>query len=1015
MPPRTRVGRPWGPLQGDTVEINEIATLLRGWIDEAAINVKALHAKLTDDHFPLRNGADPKAPRVPQQGKMYDFLNGKTLTREMAEAVIDVTTGESAVQTARLTQVGELFRKIDDAPTPVVVPGTVQAELQKARKGLARAQGEIETLRHAQRLSDQARSEAQDVATRMYVQLNDMRNRIESLTRERDRLRSQVVLQLASPPAHQAELNALQQRLERAQRNEAATAETLRRAEEDGRAARRVAEEATRLLMEKEKELTRLREQAPETIVAEEAPPQDEARADEPQVQTLPEYDIDVEDTAALEVEIAQERLARGRDAKDRASKDIGLFPDHIPGVVVPPGDEELSPTTPDNPPTGQNDPMPPPAPTVPPATGRDHQEPTRPSDPDAEPEPRPSSNRRRKRLPSGYELVEERNRRLAMTVIHAAVLLASFSASGALLTLPQIRDGMSLTPNGTQWVIAGDLAGLAAGLLWSHPAQARSTRKRLFLIGVLALTAGSVLAVPPWGPGATWMAAGRVLQGLGQALLLSSLLPLLETVRNGRTANGRTIGAGFRSDVWTPCTTAFVAAGTATGLAAGLTAQQWGWQWVFHGPAWLGGALLIAGFFFLPPDPWTKPTAAVGIGPFAIRVQHMTSVNLRVTALYLAGLLAVTAGIGLLVTHPWYSLPVLVPVAAGWYAMVKAATWDEDDDSRYSPPSPPPSPSERLAALLGAQVLYVAPVYLVLYLYEALRYDVLSTAALMCAVLVPQPAAGWVARRLTLHGRLIVRTVGLLCAGSGVLLVSGVGPVGAGLWDVLMPLILVGVGSTAIRMGQSPSSTVFPQQLWKTACASGALGIAGAAVLVDRVAAGHGDTTATQQQLLAQTYGEVLFATAVCAGIAAVIVAALPAASGAEPRALPTFVDSLADLLEGAVVLCVALLPAYMAAVTTSAFRHALSADPKPDLSFLILYVLLGLTALALTAYVLHVKIVRFRSEATSGKEWTRYTDVLTGTVAVGAGAGIPLGAFGSLGLFTAPGAWLADLVGLV
>ncbi|MFJ6722557.1 NACHT domain-containing protein [Streptomyces sp. NPDC091259] len=151
MSPRARAGRPgrpWGALRGETVEINEVATLLREWIDEAEINVENLHDRLTDDHFPLQAGADPKASRVPPRGKMYDYLNGKILTQEMTEAVIDVTTQTSDVQQSRLAQVAALFRKIDEDPTPSVVPGTDYLELEK---GLARKQAEIDTLRHARK------------------------------------------------------------------------------------------------------------------------------------------------------------------------------------------------------------------------------------------------------------------------------------------------------------------------------------------------------------------------------------------------------------------------------------------------------------------------------------------------------------------------------------------------------------------------------------------------------------------------------------------------------------------------------------------------------------------------------------------------------------------------------------------------------------------------------------------------------------------------------------------------
>ncbi|MFJ3786234.1 MFS transporter [Streptomyces sp. NPDC090093] len=995
------------------MEINEVATLLRQWLDEAGMNVRALHGALTEDHFPPVGGTERKASRVPAQGRLYDHLSGRVLTLDMARAVIDVTTEDAAVEQARLAQVAGLFEKIEQDPTPAVVPGAVYGELQKARRGLVRAQGEIDKLRHAQRQSDQARLDAQAIAARMYVQLNDMRDRVDTLTRERDRLASQ----LAAQPAYQTQLNTLQKRLERAQSNQKATAETLRRAEEDSREARRVADEATRLLLEKEQEVTRLREQAAETMTFDDTPPEADPR---PEAEPVPEpsaYDIDVEDSAELAVEIARERLDHNRDTMGEVRKEIGLITPAdaklIEGEVVAQPRQELFTDNSHNPPTSQNEPASPPA-AVP------SRAPVRQADP-----ARPDAPGRRERwLPASGEPLTASQKRVTLAVIYGAIALCSFSASGALLALPQIRDDLALTPNGMQWVITGDLAGLAAGVLWSHPAQARATRKRLFCLGTLALIAGCVLAVAPWGAGTVWLAVGRVLQGLGQGLLLASLPPLLETAScrctRGIRGKGEAVwqAEAFSRRVWSSYATAFTLAGLGSGLAAGALAQHWGWQWIFYGPAWMSGILLVAGFFFLPTDPYQRAQTTLGIGSFTIPMRHMTRNDLEATALRLAALLAFLFGTGQGLTHPWYTPFVLGPILIGIYlTWIIGAPGSPDEERHGSSGSSSGNASQRLVAIFDAQILYTAPVYLVLCLYDALGFDIFTIAALMSAVLIPQPAAGLLTRRLTLLGRRLAHGAGLLCSGAGLLLMSHTSTVNVTWTDPLVPLLMIGVGSMAIRTGHSPATMTFPQSLWSSAYTAGAVGVMNAVLLLGWLVADQqrSSVTATNQQIFAQVYGGVFLAAALCAAAAALLIAVFPAASGAEPRRWPASVVFLLNLTGSVIYLLFALLPACMAAIAASGFRQALDTSPEPDLSFLILYVLLALVALALATYVLVNRIVRERGDAMPGKEWSRYTDVLTRTARVGAVAGIPLGAFINAAPLATTGLWFADLVGLL
>jgi len=121
---------------------------------------------------------------------------------------------------------------------------------------------------------------------------------------------------------------------------------------------------------------------------------------------------------------------------------------------------------------------------------------------------------------------VAKRSRGLALIAIILGSSLAFIDGSIVGVALPSIQGDLDASAGLIQWVVTGYLLVLGALVLVGGAAGDRYGRRLVFLIGVAVFTLASVLC------GAVWTAenliAGRVLQGLGAALLVPTSLALI-------------------------------------------------------------------------------------------------------------------------------------------------------------------------------------------------------------------------------------------------------------------------------------------------------------------------------------------------------------------------------------------------------------------------------------------------------------------------------------------------------
>ncbi|MFC8461696.1 hypothetical protein ACFUJ0_33545, partial [Streptomyces sp. NPDC057242] len=217
--------------------------LLRGWLDTSSISVSRLYGLLTEEHF---NGPIPTLRRLRAQ------LNGDGLTLELAEAVADICfpreTGDEAAR--RLALIRDLWTA--GCLVSSQSPSDSGNDLVRAQQRTIEALEELNLVRQAYEVSEQARLQALQAATLLVALLGQTQAQVAQLTRQLDAIRGST-----SPQAVEETQTA--SRLLRAQNQTEELRVQLARAEAERDRAQQVADLAARQIGQLEAELNELR------------------------------------------------------------------------------------------------------------------------------------------------------------------------------------------------------------------------------------------------------------------------------------------------------------------------------------------------------------------------------------------------------------------------------------------------------------------------------------------------------------------------------------------------------------------------------------------------------------------------------------------------------------------------------------------------------------------------------------------------------------------------------------
>ncbi|WP_328769509.1 MFS transporter [Streptomyces sp. NBC_00286] len=127
----------------------------------------------------------------------------------------------------------------------------------------------------------------------------------------------------------------------------------------------------------------------------------------------------------------------------------------------------------------------------------------------------------------------------LAMTCL--AAVLITLDITVVNVALPQVAADLDAQLGDLQWVVNGYTLMFAALLLPAGSISDRIGRRPVFLVGVAVFTLASLVCGA--APSVGWLIAGRAIQGVGGALVLSTALALIAGAFTGR-ARQSAIGA---------------------------------------------------------------------------------------------------------------------------------------------------------------------------------------------------------------------------------------------------------------------------------------------------------------------------------------------------------------------------------------------------------------------------------------------------------------------------------------
>ncbi len=161
--------------------------------------------------------------------------------------------------------------------------------------------------------------------------------------------------------------------------------------------------------------------------------------------------------------------------------------------------------------------------------------------------------------------------RTLTLVVMCVGMFLVLLDVTVVNVALPRLRTDLGAGVGSLQWIVDGYAVALASLMLPCGDLGDRHGHKRVVLAGLAAFGAGSLAA--GLAPGPAPLVAGRVVQGVGAALLLPGTLAVVSRAYPDAAERARAIG------VWAAISSLALPAGV---IAGGALVDGPGWRWAF-------------------------------------------------------------------------------------------------------------------------------------------------------------------------------------------------------------------------------------------------------------------------------------------------------------------------------------------------------------------------------------------------------------------------------------------------
>ena len=447
----------------------------------------------------------------------------------------------------------------------------------------------------------------------------------------------------------------------------------------------------------------------------------------------------------------------------------------------------------------------------------------------------------------------------LSLLVLCTGFLMIVVDTTIVNVALPSIQRDLGFTQSGLAWVVNAYLIAYAGIMLLAGRLGDLIGRQRIFLIGLAMFTAASLLSGVSFSQPVLIVA--RFLQGVGGAVSSAVILGMIVTLFPEPGERARAMGIF-----------AFVAsAGGAIGLlAGGIITQAISWHWIFFVNLPIGVATMLLGARLIDSD------RGVGLGEGAD-----TLGAILVTAALMLGVYAI-------VESDVYGLRSPHTLGLGALAVVLLVAFVVRQAMAANPLMPLRLfRSRNLSGANIVQALMVSAFFGFFFLgsldmQRVLHYGPLAIglAFLPNTVAMAALSIGLSARLITRFGSRNMVLVGLACIAVGMLLFAR-SPLHADyLRDLLLPMIVLGVGAglsfTSLSLlamaGAAPSDSGVASGLLNTTTQVGAA--LGLAVLATLSAGRTSQLAAQGQGITAALSGGFHLTWAISAGLVLLAIA---------------------------------------------------------------------------------------------------------------------------------------------
>ena len=178
----------------------------------------------------------------------------------------------------------------------------------------------------------------------------------------------------------------------------------------------------------------------------------------------------------------------------------------------------------------------------------------------------------------------------LILGICCMSLLLVSMDVTIVNVALPAMQRDLHASFSGLQWVVDAYTLVVASLLMLAGALSDRFGRRKVFMIGLVLFTAGSVLCST--SPSIGSLIAFRAVQGLGASMLNPVALSIIANVFSDPKGRARAIG------IWGAVAGISFALGP---LVGGALTQAAGWRWIFWINLPIGVAAVVLTAMFVP------------------------------------------------------------------------------------------------------------------------------------------------------------------------------------------------------------------------------------------------------------------------------------------------------------------------------------------------------------------------------------------------------------------------------